>query len=103
MKAEQLLRAILPDVLINNFDVVSFEKTDQRFDIWLDEKKVQMKEDKRNGDIIAYGFGEYHESAIFPFVDVVPICMYASGNGLTSHAERFSVTIGICRSLTART
>ena len=31
MKTEQLLRAILPDVLIDNFDVVSFEKTDQRF------------------------------------------------------------------------
>lgn len=53
MKSEQLLRAILPDVLINNFDVVNFEKTDSRFDIWLDEKKVQLKEDRRNGDIIA--------------------------------------------------
>lgn len=40
MKAEQLLRAILPDVLIDNFEVVNFEKTDLRFDIWLDEKKV---------------------------------------------------------------
>ena len=66
MKAEQLLRAILPDVLIDNFDVVSFEKTDQRFDIWLDKKKVQVKEDKRNVDIIAYGFGEYHEIRDFP-------------------------------------
>lgn len=102
MKAEQLLRAILPDVLIDNFEVVNFEKTDQRFDIWLDEKKVQLKEDKRNGDIIAYGFGEYHEIRDFPFADVVPICMYANVNGLTSHAERYSVTTGICRSLTAR-
>ena len=46
MKSEQLLRAILPDVLIDNFDVVNFEKTDSRFDIWLDERKVQLKEDK---------------------------------------------------------
>ena len=51
MKSEQLLRAILPDF---------------RFDIWLDEKKVQLKEDRRNGDIIAYGLGEYHEIRDFP-------------------------------------
>ena len=66
MKSEQLLRAILPDVLIDNFDVVNFEKTDSRFDIWLDEKKVRLKEDRRNGDIIAYGFGEYHAIRDFP-------------------------------------
>lgn len=66
MKSEQLLRAILPDVLIDNFDVVNFEKTDSRFDIWLDEKKVQLKEDRRKGGIIAYGFGEYHEIRDFP-------------------------------------
>lgn len=66
MKSEQLLRAILPDVLIDNFDVVNFEKTDSRFDIWLDEKKVQLKEDRRNGDIIAYGFGDYHKIRDFP-------------------------------------
>ena len=39
MKPTQLLRAILPDVLIDNFEVDHFEKTDTRFDIWLDEKK----------------------------------------------------------------
>lgn len=66
MKSEQLLRAILPDVLIDNFDVVNFEKTDTRFDIWLDEKKVLPKEEGRNGDIISYGFGEYREIRDFP-------------------------------------
>ena len=40
MKADDLLRAILPDVLIDNFDVVSFDKTDTRFDIWLDEQSL---------------------------------------------------------------
>ena len=66
MKSEQLLRAILPDVLIGNFDVVNFEKTDSRFDIWLDEKKVMLKEYRRIGDVIAYGFGEYHAIRGFP-------------------------------------
>ena len=66
MKPEQLLRAILPDVLIDNFDVVKFEKTDSRFDIWLDEKKEQMLEDKYNKGIISYGFGDYHTIRDFP-------------------------------------
>ena len=59
MKPKRLLRAILPDVLIDNFDIVNFDKSADRFDIYLDEKKVQLKEDKTNPDIISYGFGEY--------------------------------------------
>lgn len=66
MKSDQLLRAILPDVLIDNFDVVNFEKTETRFDIWLDEKKVQLHEDKCNPSIIAHGFGDYHAIQDFP-------------------------------------
>ena len=53
MKPAQLLRAILPDVLIDNFDIVNFDKSADRFDIYLDEKKVQLKEDKTNPDIIS--------------------------------------------------
>ena len=66
MKADDLLRTILPDVLIDNFDVVNFEKTDTRFDIWLDEKKVQLREDKFNSSIISHGFGDYHAIQDFP-------------------------------------
>ena len=33
MKPDQLLRAILPEVLIDNFDIERFEKSDNRFDI----------------------------------------------------------------------
>ena len=35
MKSEELLRAILPDVLVDNFEVVRYEKTEVRFDIIL--------------------------------------------------------------------
>lgn len=42
MNLERLLRAILPDVLIDNFEVVNFEKTADRFDIWLDEKNAKL-------------------------------------------------------------
>jgi hypothetical protein len=66
MKSDQLLRAILPDVLIDNFDVVNYEKTDTRFDIWLDEKKVMMREDKKYSNVISHGFGEYHSIQDFP-------------------------------------
>lgn len=57
---------MLPDVLIDNFDVDSFEKADDRFDIWLDEKKVQLREGKFNNCVIAYGFGDYHTIQDFP-------------------------------------
>ena len=66
MKPAQLLRAILPDVLIDNFDIVNFDKSADRFDIYLDEKKVQLKEDKTNPDIISYGFGEYRTIQDYP-------------------------------------
>ena len=52
MKSAQLLRAILPDVLIDNFDVVDYQKPEARFDIWLDEKKVLVREDKKNSTVI---------------------------------------------------
>lgn len=66
MKSDQLLRAILPDVLIDNFDVVDYQKTDTRFDIWLDEKKVLILEDKKNSNVISHGFGEYRVIQDFP-------------------------------------
>lgn len=66
MKENALLRAILPDVLIDNFDVSDFTRSDSRFDIWLDEKKVQMREDKKNPSVIAYGFGDYKVIQDFP-------------------------------------
>ena len=66
MEHTMLLRAILPDVLIDNFDVASFEKTDSRFDIYLDEKKVMMRVDKKRGMVISYGFGDYHVIKDFP-------------------------------------
>lgn len=66
MEHIKLLRAILPDVLIDNFDVVDFKKTDIRFDIYLDEKKVLMRDEKKYGNVISHGFGEYHTIQDFP-------------------------------------
>lgn len=66
MESIKLLRAILPEVLIDNFDVVKFEKTSTHFDIYLDEKKVMMREDKCNSHIISHGFSEYRTIQDFP-------------------------------------
>ena len=66
MEHTKLLREILPDVLIDNFDVVNFEKSESRFDIWLDEKKVMMREDKKKCSVISYGFGDYRVIQDFP-------------------------------------
>ena len=66
MKEYQLLRSILPEVLIDNFDIDRFEKSDTRFDIWLDEKKEQLSEDKYNKNIISYGFGDYRTIQDYP-------------------------------------
>ena len=46
MKTEELLRAILH--------------------IWLDEKKVQLREDKYNSSVISHGFGDYRVIQDFP-------------------------------------
>ena len=59
MKSYQLLCVVLLDVLIDNFDVVDYQKTATFFDIWLDEKKVLMREDKKNSYVISHGFGDY--------------------------------------------
>lgn len=66
MNSTTLLRAILPDVLIDNFDIENFEKTDTRFDIWLGEKKIQIEDDVNNPQIISYGFGAYKTIQDFP-------------------------------------
>lgn len=66
MKPDQLLRAILPEVLIDNFDINRFEKSETQFDIWLDEKQEQLREDKYNKNIISYGFGDYRTIQDYP-------------------------------------
>lgn len=66
MKTKNILRDILPEILIDNFDVVKYEKTDEQFDVWLNEKKVQLKEDRENHKIISHGFTGYRRIQDFP-------------------------------------
>ena len=82
MKPDQLLRSILPEVLIDNFDIDRFEKSDSRFDIWLDEKNEQLSEDKYNKNIISYGFGDYRTIQDYPIRAChIPACAEAQVAG----------------------
>lgn len=66
MEHNDILRELLPEEIVDNFDLIRYEKTDERFDIWFDEKKIQEEADAINENIIAYGFGEYKEIHDFP-------------------------------------
>ena len=87
-------------MLIGNFDIVNFDKSADRFDVYLDEKKVQLKEDKTNPDIISYGFGEYRTIQDILFVVAPLISMFVNVNSLTSLPMKSSVMTGIYPSLT---
>ena len=100
MKPERLLRAILPDVLIDNFDIVNFDKSADRFDIYLDEKKVQLKEDKTNPDIIPMVLVSIVQSKTILFVVAPLISMSVNVNGLTSLPMKSSAMTGIYPNLT---
>ena len=66
MEIIDLLRELLPSEIVDNFDIVRFEKTKERFDIWVDEKRIRDEEDAVNENIIAYGFGNYKSIQDFP-------------------------------------
>ena len=68
----------------HNFDIVNFEKSADRFDTYLDEKKIQLRGDKNNPEIISYGFSAYHVIQDYPFRGIRPIFMCANTNGSTS-------------------
>lgn len=100
MKPEQFPRAILPDVLIDNFDNVSVNKSADRFDIYLDEKKVQLKKDKYNPEITVHGFGDYRVIQDYPIL-APPISISVSVNDLINRPTKSSATTGTYQNLTA--
>ena len=59
MKTSEAFWMFLPQGLEELFEMVKFERTEQAYDIWLDETKHKSEEDKRNKDIVARGYTEY--------------------------------------------
>ena len=87
-------------MLIGNFDIVNFDKSADRFDVYLDEKKVQLKEDKTNPDIIPMVLVSIVQSKTILFVVAPLISMFVNVNGLTNLPMKSSVMIGIYPNLT---
>ena len=87
-------------MLIGNFDIVNFDKSADRFDVYLDEKKVQLKEDKTNPDIIPMVLVSIVQSKTILFVVAPLIFMFVNVNGLTSLPMKSSVMTGIYPNLT---
>ncbi len=54
MKTADAIWMCLPEGLDELFEMVRFERTEQAYDIWLDEKKKLSDEDYRNPNIV-YG------------------------------------------------
>ena len=59
MKTSEAFWMFLPSGLEELFVMVKFERTDQAYNIWLDEKKQKSEEDKRNINIVARGYTDY--------------------------------------------
>ncbi len=59
MKQSDMIWMCLPQGLEELFEIVRFERTDQAYYIWLDEKKLRSEEDRRNINIVARGYTDY--------------------------------------------
>ena len=59
MKTSDAFWQFLPEGQEELFEIVRLEKTEQSYDIWLDEKKKLSDEDYRNRNIVARGYTDY--------------------------------------------
>lgn len=59
MRTAEAFWMFLPEGLDELFEMVDFKRTDQAYDIWLDEKKQLSEEDRHNPNIVARGYTEY--------------------------------------------
>ena len=66
VKPSEAFGHFLPEGLDELFEMVKFEKTDQSYDIWLDEKKQLSDEDSRNPNIVARGYTDYAAVQDYP-------------------------------------
>lgn len=66
MKTSEAFWMFLPEGLDELFEMVRFERTDQAYDIWLDEKKQKSVEDSHNPHIVARGYTDYTTIQDFP-------------------------------------
>ena len=65
VKPSEAFWQFLPEGLDELFEMVKFEKTDQSYDIWLDEKK-QLSDEGSHGDGCQFQSDEEHEEVTGP-------------------------------------
>lgn len=82
----------LPEGLDELFEMVRFEKTDQSYDIWLDEKKKLSDEDFRNPNIVARGYTDYVTVQDYPMRGRPVYLHMRKHNGGTGKPMRYSPT-----------
>ena len=83
---------VFPKAWMNSFEMVRFERTEQAYDIWLDEKKRLSDEDYRNPHIVARGYTEYVTIQDYPMRGRPYSCTCARTNGGTGRPMKSSVT-----------
>lgn len=66
MKTAEAFWMFLPEGLEDLFELVKMEKRPDAYELWLDEKKERSEEDRKNKDIVARGFTDYHRIQDFP-------------------------------------
>ena len=59
MKTSEAFWMFLPQGLEELFEMGRFERTEEAYDIWLDEKKRLSDEDFRNPHIVSRGYTDY--------------------------------------------
>ncbi len=66
MKQSEMIWLCLPQGLDELFEIVRFERTEHAYDIWLDENKERLEEDRRNPHIVARGYTDYVDIQDYP-------------------------------------
>lgn len=79
MKTSDAFWMFLPQGLGELFEMVRFERTEQAYDMWLDEKKERSEEDRRNPHIVARGYTDYVVIQDYPLRGR-PVCLHMRKN-----------------------
>lgn len=92
MKIADAIWMCLPEGMDELFEMVRFERTDQSYDIWLDEKKKLSDEDYRNPDIVARGYTDYVTIQDYPMRGRPVYLHMRKTNGGTGKQTRYTPT-----------
>ena len=103
MKTADAIWMCLPEGLDELFEMVRIERTEQSYDIWLDEKKKLSDEDYRNPNIVARGYTDYVTIQDYPMrgrpVFLTDTCVITLSVIKVLFSATIKVSDYLCRSL----